>query len=143
MRLHDRLRVAGRPIDVITKAREVCRGATARAIECFRGAFRSSHHAVTPRGANARHNRKPSAAPASSAPMNAGTSTGRIPANVSLSERPIAMAGFANEVEEVNQYAPAIHAGTRHAAAFADGEENAIRIRPAVATTSPIHCPMP
>ena len=35
--------------------------------------------------------------------MNAGASAGRIPANVSLSERPIVIAGFANDVEAVNQ----------------------------------------
>jgi hypothetical protein len=44
-------------------------------------------------------------APASCAARNRGTSAGRIPANVSESERAIVTAGFAKEVEEVNQYA--------------------------------------
>ena len=35
--------------------------------------------------------------------MNAGTSAGRIPAKVSLAERASVTAGFANEVEAVNQ----------------------------------------
>ena len=37
--------------------------------------------------------------------MKPGRSMGRIPANVFVSERAIATAGFANEVEAVNQYA--------------------------------------
>jgi hypothetical protein len=39
----------------------------------------------------------------SCATTNSGTSVGRIPANVSESERARVTAGFANEVEEVNQ----------------------------------------
>jgi hypothetical protein len=35
--------------------------------------------------------------------MKAGASAGRMPANVSLKERAIVTAGFAKEVEEVNQ----------------------------------------
>jgi hypothetical protein len=35
--------------------------------------------------------------------MNAGTWDGEIPAKVSDRERAIVMAGFANEVDEVNQ----------------------------------------
>jgi hypothetical protein len=35
--------------------------------------------------------------------MNPGASTGLIPANVSLRERAIVTAGFANDVEAVNQ----------------------------------------
>jgi hypothetical protein len=34
--------------------------------------------------------------------MNAGTSAGRIPENVLLSERAIVMAGLANEIDAVN-----------------------------------------
>ena len=37
--------------------------------------------------------------------MKPGTSTGRMPAKVSLRLRAIVTAGFANEVEAVNQYA--------------------------------------
>jgi hypothetical protein len=42
-------------------------------------------------------------APSSWAVINGTTSTGRIPANVSLSDRAIVTAGFANEVDDVNQ----------------------------------------
>jgi hypothetical protein len=35
----------------------------------------------------------------------AGTSSGRIPANVLLNDRAMVTAGFANDVEDVNQYA--------------------------------------
>src|SRR3954466_11095574 len=52
------------------------------------------------------------AAPASCAPMNPGTSPGRMPANVSVSARAIVTAGFANDVDAVNQYAAAIYAAT-------------------------------
>src|SRR5512134_3913986 len=75
--------------------------------------------------------------------MKPGASAGRIPANVSLSERPRVMAGLANEVEEVNQYAAPIHAGTRHAASLTDGEEKATSTRPPVATSSASHCAAP
>ena len=44
-------------------------------------------------------------APAICAPINNGTSDGRIPANVSDNDRAIVTAGFANEVDAVNQYA--------------------------------------
>jgi hypothetical protein len=37
--------------------------------------------------------------------MNHGTSPGRMPAKVSLRQRAIVTAGFANEVDAVNQYA--------------------------------------
>jgi hypothetical protein len=37
--------------------------------------------------------------------MNAGTSNGLIPANVSVADRASVTAGFANDVEAVNQYA--------------------------------------
>jgi len=40
------------------------------------------------------------------ATMKPGASTGRIPANVSVSDRAIVTAGLAKEVEAVNQYAP-------------------------------------
>ena len=40
--------------------------------------------------------------------MNAGASAGRMPANVSDNERAIVTAGLANDVEDVNQYAPTI-----------------------------------
>jgi hypothetical protein len=37
--------------------------------------------------------------------MKPGASAGRIPANVSLAERASVTAGFANDVDAVNQYA--------------------------------------
>ena len=42
-------------------------------------------------------------APASCASTNAGTSTARIPVKVSLRDRAIVIAGFAKDVDEVNQ----------------------------------------
>jgi len=44
-------------------------------------------------------------APQSSAAIKPGRSAGRIPEKVLLSERAIATAGFANDVDDVNQYA--------------------------------------
>src|ERR1700722_8743700 len=55
------------------------------------------------RGTSQRNSRVAAIAPANWAATNRGTSKGRIPANVSESERAIVTAGFANEVEEVNQ----------------------------------------
>ena len=43
------------------------------------------------------------AAPAACDTMNSGTSAGRMPANVFVSDRAIVTAGFANEVDAVNQ----------------------------------------
>jgi hypothetical protein len=37
--------------------------------------------------------------------MNIGASTGRMPANVSVNARATVTAGFANDVDAVNQYA--------------------------------------
>ena len=37
--------------------------------------------------------------------MKAGTEAGAMPANVSVKIRPTVTAGFANDVEDVNQYA--------------------------------------
>src|SRR5262249_51705533 len=45
------------------------------------------------------------APPMTCATMNPGTSTGRIPANESLTARASVTAGFANDVDAVNQYA--------------------------------------
>lgn len=44
-------------------------------------------------------------APANWAATNPAVSAGLIPANVLLSDRASVMAGFANDVEDVNQYA--------------------------------------
>jgi|SRR6266404_9237658 len=56
-------------------------------------------------GTSHRNNRVAVSAPAICAATNAGTSTGRIPENVSEMERATVTAGFANDVEDVNQYA--------------------------------------
>jgi len=70
--------------------------------------------------------------------MNAGASTGRIPANVSLSARAIVTAGFANDVDAVNQYAALMYAPTANGAAA--GLVPRITIKsPKVATTSLNH----
>jgi hypothetical protein len=45
------------------------------------------------------------AAPTACAATNIGTSASRIPENVSVKARANVTAGFANEVDEVNQYA--------------------------------------
>jgi len=46
------------------------------------------------------------------ATVNRGTSPGRIPANVSLKHLAIVIAGFANEVDPVKQYASVIYLPT-------------------------------
>ena len=86
---------------------------------------------------------RPAKAPNIWAAMNAGTSTGRIPAKVSDRARAIVMAGFAKDVEAVNQYAAPIHAGTRHAACLGFAHDNTTVIRPADATVSESNCPSP
>lgn len=48
---------------------------------------------------------KPNSAPAHCAAIKAGTPSGAIPAKLSVHSRPNAAAGFANEVDAVNQYA--------------------------------------
>ena len=53
------------------------------------------------------------------ATMNPGVSAGRIPANVSLAARARVTAGFAKEVEDVNQYAAAMYAPTANGTAGA------------------------
>src|SRR5690349_14618667 len=55
------------------------------------------------RTTNTRSSTTPTRAPASCATMKPGASCGRMPANVSVSDRPTVMAGFANEVDAVNQ----------------------------------------
>ena len=48
---------------------------------------------------------KAAAAPASWAPTNGATSTGRMPAKVAVRLRATVTAGLANDVDAVNQYA--------------------------------------
>ena len=70
----------------------------------FAGA-RISWALVSRLGTSQRKRNVAAIAPRSCAATNGGTSRGRIPANVSDRERAMVTAGFANEVEEVNQYA--------------------------------------
>ena len=59
---------------------------------------------TAPSGGTSQPNRATDArAPAAWAPTNAGTSSGRMPANVSVNARAIVTAGFANDVDDVNQ----------------------------------------
>src|SRR5436190_19063652 len=78
--------------------------------------------------------------------MNAGASTGRIPANVLLSERAIVTAGLAKDVDEVNQYAAEINAATDNATAITLWRRETAMItptRPKLAMNSPNHCSGP
>src|SRR6185436_2338253 len=77
---------------------------------CKAPGLSSSRSSITSvgRGINQQATSVATPAPANSAKMNAGTSEGRIPANVSLSDRARVTAGFAKDVEEVNQYAALI-----------------------------------
>src|ERR1700735_4274050 len=59
-------------------------------------------------GTNQRNRSVAAKAPASCARMKPGASTGRIPAKVLLAQRASVTAGFAKEVDAVNQYAPVI-----------------------------------
>ena len=63
-------------------------------------AIRSAGRAV---GHSTRARPTPAAAPTSWAATNAGTETGAMPAKVSLNIRPAVTAGFAKDVDEVNQ----------------------------------------
>ena len=56
-------------------------------------------------GTSHRMNSVATIAPAHCATINSGTSTGRIPENVLVSARATVTAGFANDVDAVNQYA--------------------------------------
>jgi hypothetical protein len=71
--------------------------------------------------------------------MNAGTSAGRIPENALLSERAIVMAGLANEVEAVNQYAAPIKQATIHGASSERRQLSITCNGPNVATPSASH----
>ena len=57
-------------------------------------------------GISQRNKSVAAAAPVSCARMNPGASMSLIPAKVSLADRASVTAGFANEVDAVNQYAP-------------------------------------
>lgn len=50
--------------------------------------------------------------------MKPGTSAGAMPAKVSLKDRAIVTAGFAKDVDAVNQYAPTMYAAIAKAVTF-------------------------
>src|ERR1700693_2075889 len=77
--------------------------------------------------------------------MNAGASCGRMPAKVSVSERAIVTAGFANDVDGVNQYAPTMYAATAYgvAAERARTQPQITASSPNVATNSLTNIPGP
>src|SRR5258708_35899535 len=76
------------------------------------GGGRSAARAVNAGANSARAMGMAAKAPRNWARMNAGTCDGAIPAKVFVKERAILMAGFANDVDEGNQYAAPIHAAT-------------------------------
>src|SRR4051812_44655589 len=82
------------------------------------------------------------APPTSWATTNPGTEPGAIPAKVSEKTRPIVTAGFANEVDEVNQYAAPMWAPPEGAAGsprpVGEGAKRSTP-GPAVAMASPSH----
>src|SRR5437879_4560786 len=84
-------------------------------------------------------------APKSWATMKPGSEAGAMPAKVSLNARPMLTAGFANEVDEVNQCADPTYAPTAAAATAPRPDQASAKISttsPAVATTSPSQrCP--
>ena len=61
------------------------------------------HERSTSDGRSQRNRTVAAAAPTICAAMNPGASAGRIPANVSVAERASVTAGFAKEVDAVNQ----------------------------------------
>src|SRR5262245_21193977 len=64
--------------------------------------------------------------------MNAGASAGRIPANVSVADRASVTAGFANDVEAVNQYAAVMYEATAKGTA-----DDRRRAQPQITASSP------
>src|SRR2546423_4916680 len=74
-----------------------------------------------------------------------GTSTGRMPANVSLAERASVTAGFANDVDAVNQDAAVMYAPTAKGAAVERrrAQPQITASRPNVAMNSLSSCAKP
>jgi transcriptional regulator GlxA family with amidase domain len=83
-------------------------------------------------GASQRNKIVAAIAPVNCAATNHGVSTGRIPANVSLRLRAIVTAGFANEVDAVNQYAAVIYPATANGTAL-----DLVREHPQITHTNP------
>src|SRR6266567_1435693 len=77
--------------------------------------------------------------PTSWAVTKPGTDDGAMPANVSLKARPTVTAGFANDVDEVHQYAAPMYAPTAQGITVDRPPRTSAKISttsPAVATTS-------
>src|ERR1700722_2159029 len=89
-------------------------------------------------GTSQRNRNVAAIAPPNCAAMNAGTSAGRMPENVSETARASVTAGLANEVDDVNQYAAVIYAPTANGTALARWREqpHITVIKPDVATNS-------
>src|SRR5262249_1109492 len=81
----------------------------------------------------------------SCARMNGATSSSRMPANVSLKALARVTAGFANEVDDVNQYAAVMYAATTNGTALDRRRElpQIMARRPKVATSSLKSCDGP
>ena len=75
-------------------------------------------------GINQRNSSVAAIAPPICARINPGASAGRIPEKVLLSARAIVTAGFANDVDAVNQYAAVMYAPTAKAVAFERSREH-------------------
>ena len=86
-----------------------------------------------------------SVAPTTCATMNPGASWGRIPAKVFVKERAMVTAGFANDVDAVNQYAAVMYAPTANGTASDRRLEHPqiTPMRPNVAVTSLSSCGAP
>src|SRR5690606_8437933 len=76
----------------------------------------------------------PIAPPASCAPMKGSADSGEIPANVSVKIRPTVTAGFANAVDDVNQYAAPMYAPTAAPMKLV----RPLRARTKITSTSPV-----
>src|SRR5690242_7691064 len=96
-------------------------------------------------GANQRKSRVAASAPQNCATRKPGTFAGLIPENVSLRERAIVTAGFAKDVEDVNQYADVMYAPTANGAISERNREQPqiTHIKPNVATNSLKTCAPP
>src|ERR1700722_8113554 len=77
--------------------------------------------------------------------MKPGTSLGRMPENVSVIERASVTAGFANDVDDVNQYAPVMYAPTANGTADerSRAQPQITHSKPNVATNSLNNCAPP
>src|SRR5688572_24125102 len=76
-------------------------------------------------GTSQRNIRVAAVAPSSCPMTNPGTSAGRMPAKVSVNARAIVTAGFANDVDAVNQYAAVMYAATAKGTVAARRREHA------------------